>query len=61
MPNLEMLPAPGSPALGLMAWLLTYALHSTLLGAGVWGAVYGCIVGFAVRGVLEEIVAQPSG
>ena len=36
MPNLEMLPAPGSPALGLMAWLLTYALHSTLLGAGVW-------------------------
>ena len=51
MPTLEMLPAAGSPALSLMAWLMTYAVHSTLLGAGVWMAT-ALLRGHALREML---------
>ncbi|TDI28901.1 MAG: hypothetical protein E2P03_10725 [Acidobacteria bacterium] len=51
MTTLEMLPAAGSPALSLMAWLLTYAVHSTLLGAGVWMATT-LLRGHALREIL---------
>ncbi|MCZ6650068.1 MAG: hypothetical protein O7D35_05305, partial [Acidobacteria bacterium] len=51
MPTLEMLPAAGSPALSLMAWLMTYAIHSTLLGAGVWMATT-LLRGHALREML---------
>lgn len=40
MATLELLPADGTLALSLMAWLLTYAVHSTLLGAGAWCSTF---------------------
>ncbi len=51
MPQLDLLPSASSPFLTLLSWLLTYTLHSTLLGAGAW-LVTGLIRGHALRATL---------
>jgi beta-lactamase regulating signal transducer with metallopeptidase domain len=51
MPNSPVLPASGSLALDLTAWLLTYALHSTILFGAVW-----VITSFVSSNTLKDVL-----
>ena len=51
MPTSPVLPASGSLALDLTAWLLTYALHSTILFGAVW-----VITSFVSSNTLKDVL-----